>query len=158
AEATAETLAERLRDGVVRRLKRRGVVVALSGGIDSSCVAALAVRALGPERVFGLMMPERDSSGESLEYAKELAQAFGIKWEATDIAPILEAAGCYRSRDEAVRAVFPALTPGCRWKIAMHGDRVRSDALNVFYVVVQTEDGQEHRVRLTPSAYVRIVA
>ncbi len=157
AEATAQALADRLRDAT-RALKRRGLVVALSGGIDSSCVAALGVRALGADRVFGLMMPERDSSGTSIEYATELARALGISYEVCDISPILEAAGCYRRREEAARSVFPELSKDCRWKIAMHGDRLGTRALNVFHVVVQTPDGVEHRTRLTPAAYLQIVA
>lgn len=158
AEQTARALAERLRDAVARRLRRRGVVVALSGGIDSSCVAALSVRALGPDRVFGLMLPERESSDESLALAQELARTLGIRYEVREISPILEAAGCYRYRDEAVRSVFPELTPECRWKIVLPGDRLGSAALNVFSVVVRTPDGTEHRVRLTPAAYLQIVA
>ena len=71
-EAVAERLSAGLSDAVLKQLKRRGVVVAVSGGIDSACVAALAVRALGPKRVFGLLLPERDSSSESTEYARKL--------------------------------------------------------------------------------------
>jgi NAD+ synthase len=156
-DAMTGRLGERL-GAAIQQLKRRGAVVALSGGIDSSCVAALAVRALGPDRVFGLMMPERDSSGASLEHAIELARALGIRYEVCDIAPTLEASGCYRHRDDAVRSVFGGFTPDCRWKIAMHGDRLGTEALNVFYVVVRTPEGAERRVRLTPEAYLRIVA
>jgi NAD+ synthase len=157
-DAKVKQLATHLSDVVIKRLKRRGVVVALSGGIDSSCVAALAVRALGPERVFGLMMPERDSSDESLHLAKQLAEGLGIKYEVREIASTLEAVGCYRARDEAVRSVLPSFTPDCRWKIAMHGDRLGSQMLNVFYLVVRMADGHEERVRLPPSAYLQIVA
>ncbi len=157
-EATAATLSERLRDVVTRRLKRRGVVVALSGGIDSSCVAALAVRALGPDRVFGLMMPERDSSGESLTAALELAKRFGIRTETIDISRILEASGCYRLRDDAVRSVFPDLTPDCRWKLVINGSRLDTDALNVSSIVLRTGAGVQHRLRLTPGAYLQVVA
>jgi NAD+ synthase len=157
-EATAATLSERLRDRVTRRLKRRGVVVALSGGIDSSCVAALAVRALGPDRVFGLMMPERDSSSASLRGALELAKRFGIRTETVDISPILDAAGCYRLRDDAVRSIFPDLTPDCRWKLVIGGNRLYTDALNVSSIVLRTGAGVEHRLRLTPRAYLQVVA
>lgn len=157
-EATADRLSRRLRDCVTGQLRRRGVVVAVSGGIDSACVAALAVRALGPRRVFGLLLPERDSSPESTEYAQRLCDELGIATEVFDIAPTLEAAGCYDRRDAAVRSVFPEFTPDMPWKIVMHGDRLNSDALNVFYVVVRDHDGIEHRVRLTPSAYLEIVA
>jgi NAD+ synthase len=157
-EAKSKELSSALEHAVFEKLKRRGVVVAISGGIDSACVAALGVRALGPKRVFGLMLPEKDSSGESEQYAVKLAKKLGIDYEIVDIAPMLEAAGCYRARDAAVKSVFPEFTPECKWKIVMHGDRLNTDALNVYYVVVRTPDGQDHKVRLTPQAYLTIVA
>lgn len=157
-EATAERLATKLREVVTKKLRRRGIVVAISGGIDSACVAALAVRALGKDRVFGIMLPEQDSSDESLTYAKELAGVLGIRYEVKNIASTLAAVGCYEARDAAVKEVFPQFTPECKWKIVMHGDRLSSETLNFYYVVVRTPDGNDHRVRLTPSAYLQIVA
>jgi NAD+ synthase len=156
--AKATELGAALKDAIVNKLKRRGLVVAISGGIDSACVAALAVHALGPKRVHGLLLPEQDSSSESLQYGKKLCEKLGIAYDTVDIAPVLAAAGCYRARDEAVKSVFPAFTPACKWKIVMHGNRLGSEALNVFYVVVRTPDGDEHKVRLTPQAYLQIVA
>ncbi|WP_223646751.1 NAD(+) synthase [Corallococcus sp. EGB] len=156
-EAKAASLSDGLKEAVLKKLRKRGLVVAISGGIDSACVAALAVRALGPDRVFGLLLPERDSSGLSSQLGRELCEKLGIQYTLHDIAPVLEAAGCYSQRDAAVRSVFPAFQPDMKWKIVMHGDRLNTDALNVFYVVVQV-DGQEQRFRLTPQAYVQIVA
>lgn len=152
-EEKAAELAEALERSVVHKLRRRGVVVAVSGGIDSACVAALAVRALGPERVFGLLLPERDSADESTAYGKRLCERLGISYELHDIAPALEAMGCYRRRDAAVRSVFPSFTSDMPWKIVLG-----KGGLNIFYVVLRTPDGVEHRVRLTPSAYLEIVA
>jgi NAD+ synthase len=158
-EPTAERLSSALRETVEKRLKRRGMVVAISGGIDSACVAALAVRALGPRRVFGLMLPERDSSPESTRLGIELARKLDISHVVQDIAPMLTAAGCYSARDEAVRSVYSEFSSDDRWKIVMHGDRLNSDALNFFYVVVQPgRGGPELRIRLTPNAYLQIVA
>ncbi len=157
-EAVAERLSTSLSDAVLKTLKRRGVVVAISGGIDSACVAALAVRALGPRRVFGLLLPERDSSDESSTYAKALCEKLGIEYEVHDIAPMLDGAGCYERRDAAVRSVFPEFTPDMPWKIVLQGDRLDSDAINFYYVVVRTPDGEEHRIRLTSKAYLEIVA
>lgn len=157
-EAKAAELAAALEHTVLHTLKRRGVVVAISGGIDSACVAALAVRALGPRRVFGLLLPERESSDEATTYGRKLCTELGIEHETFDIAPVLEAAGCYARREAAVRSVFPDFTPDMPWKIVMHGNRLETDALNIFYVVVRTPDGEDHRVRLTPKAYTEIVA
>lgn len=152
-EKKTEELAEALERSVIHDLRRRGVVVAVSGGIDSACVAALAVRALGKERVFGLLLPERDSADESTVYGKKLCERLGIAYELHDIAPALEALGCYRRRDAAVRSVFPSFTSDMPWKIVLG-----KGGLNIFYVVLRTPDGVEHRVRLTPSAYLEIVA
>lgn len=152
-ERKAAELASALEHAVLKKLHRRGIVVAISGGIDSACVAALAVRALGPRRVFGLLLPERDSSNASTTLGRELCERLGISYELRDIAPILEATGCYERRDAAVRSVFPAFSPGMPWKIVLG-----TGGLNLFSVVVRTPDGEEHKVRLTPSAYLEIVA
>jgi NAD+ synthase len=157
-EAKAAELSEALRDAVLRKLKRRGMVVAVSGGIDSACVLALAVRALGPKRVHALLLPERDSSSESARLGRALCEKLGVEYELIDIAPILEAAGCYELRNRAVRSVYPAFTSDMPWKIVMHGDRLGSETLNLFYVLVRDPQGEEHRVRLTPRAYLDIVA
>jgi NAD+ synthase len=156
-EQKAQTLSSHLREVVLTTLKRRGIVVAVSGGIDSACVAALAVRALGPERVHALLLPERESSDESLGLGEELCRSLGIDWTTTDLAPTLAALGCYQARDAAVRSVFPSFRADMPWKIVLNGDRLNSDALNVFHLVVQGDNG-EHRVRLPPRAYLEIVA
>src|SRR5688572_25662164 len=88
-------------------LRRRGIVVGLSGGIDSSVVTCLAARAVGPERVFVLFMPERDSSSESLLLGRLLTEKFGIPSVVEELAPTLGAAGCYSRQVEAIRTVFP---------------------------------------------------
>src|SRR5690349_4792711 len=85
APAVAQDLEEFLRETVFHRLRRKGVVVGLSGGIDSSVVAALAARALGADRVLGLMMPDADSSGDSERLATIVAAQFAIRTIREDI-------------------------------------------------------------------------
>ena len=105
----------RIADGLrayLARSRRRGVVVALSGGIDSSTVAALCVAALGKDRVFGLHMPEQDSSSDTLALSRLVSDALGIDSALEEISPILQAAGCYRRRDDAIRLVYPGYGPG----------------------------------------------
>jgi NAD+ synthase len=157
-EAKANELSQALREAVLRRLRRRGLVVAVSGGIDSACVAALGVRALGAERVFALLLPERDSSPESLAYGKALCAALGIRYEVKDVAPILDAAGCYQARNAAVREVFAEFEPDMPWKIVLASDPLRSEMLHFFQLVVRTRSGEERHFRLPPQAYLQIVA
>lgn len=149
-------ITDTLRELMRRHLRRRGLVVAMSGGIDSSVCAALAVRALGADKVFGLLMPERDSSSDSTVRGKLLADHLGIAYTIEDIAPTLDAIGCYRWRDEAIRAVFPAYGEGWKNKIVIAGGT--QGQYNHFKLVVSDSQGQLHEARLGLREYLQIVA
>ena len=103
----AERIPRKMREIASSTLLRRGFVVAVSGGIDSSVCAALATLAMGKEKVFALVLPERDSSPRSKELGVQLCEHLGIPYEVKDIASTLEAIGCYQWRDDAIRSVFP---------------------------------------------------
>ena len=156
-EGELERTMQRLRECVREKLKRRGVVVALSGGIDSSVVGGLCVRALGPERVFGLMLPEKDSSPETLRLSQTIVDHLGIEAEHHDITEMLEAVGCYRYRDEAIKSVVPQYDAGYKCKIVLPS-LLTAENLRVFSVVVESPDGERTQARLPVKAYLQIVA
>jgi len=145
-----------LRESAMQRFKRRGVVVGLSGGIDSSVVAALAVRALGREKVFGLLMPEQDSSAETLPLSSLLAEHLGIDYAIEDITEALHAFGCYKRRDDAIRRVVPDLEPGCKTKIVL--PPVSEESYRLFTVVVKYPDGRVAKAQLDLQSYLGVVA
>ena len=151
-----QRISEWMVDSLANRLRRRGVVVAISGGTDSSVCVALAVRALGPERVYGLLLPERDSSSDSARRGELLARHLGIAFETHDIAPALQALGCYRQRDDAIRHVVPEYTDAWKCKIVISGGLERG--INFFKLVVQSPDGAQREVRLPLRQYLQIVA
>ncbi len=155
--ATAERIAEAVRTQVLVTLRRRGAVVGMSGGIDSSVSAALAVRALGKDKVLGLFMPERASAHESLRLGRMVAQAIGVETIVEDIAPVLEAACCYRRQSEAIRAVFPEYREGDRFKLVLPSI-LAGDRLAVSGLVVQRSDGETVTVRLGAASYLALVA
>jgi NAD+ synthase len=146
-----------IRDIALQQLNRKGVVVAISGGVDSSVVAALCVKALGSERVLGLMLPEADSSPDSLHFANLLAQSLGLRTQVEDISGILNAAGCYRRRDEAIRKIIPEYTDGYKCKIVLP-DQVNESVYPIFSVIVQSPLGQRTKARLTLDSYLGVVA
>ena len=158
-DPVAETarIAEAIRRAVTVTLRRRGTVLGLSGGIDSSVVAALCARALGPRRVLGLLMPEADSSPDSLRLGRLVADTLGIESLVEDVGPVLAATGCYRRRDAAIRAVVPEYGEGWQSKLVLP-DTVGTDRYAVFSVVVRAPDGRERRTRLTAAAYLDVVA
>ncbi|HUV63161.1 MAG TPA: NAD(+) synthase [Sedimentisphaerales bacterium] len=152
-----ETIVRVLREEVLKRFKKRGAVVALSGGIDSSVVGALCVRAFGKERVFGLLMPEKDSSAETLRLSSLVSDHLEVPTVHEDISHILDVVGCYRRRDDAIRSVVPDYGPGFKCKIVLPGV-CDDERYRIFSLVVQSPEGVQTKVRLTPSAYLGIVA
>jgi NAD+ synthase len=152
----ADRIAAWMRECLALRLHRRGFVIAISGGIDSSVCAALAVRAVGAGKVYGLLMPERDSSGFSSERGRLLAQHLGIAHEVFDIAPALQALGCYEQRDDAIRRVFPAYGEGWKNKLVIAGGL--AGGINYFKLVVSEPGGSLHEARLPVREYLQIVA
>jgi len=152
-----ERIASRIRDIVFHQLKRKGIVVAVSGGIDSSVVAFLCARAVGKERVLVLFMPETDSSPESLRLGIMVAKSLQVRSAMEDIGPILRGARCYERRDESIRSVVPEYGEGYKCKIVLP-NLVDADRYAIFSVVVQTPDGETKKVRLSAAAYLGILA
>ncbi len=159
AAAEVERIVAALRR-TVQQMRRFGGVVGISGGIDSSLVLALAVRAFGPERVTAVMMPERDSEPVSETLARELAAQLGVDPLLENITPVLEGFGCYPRRDEAIRRVFPEYDADSGWKakIVLPQDLLDGGSLNVFSVTVITPDGRELNEPLPVDAFLQIVA
>ncbi|HYR36348.1 MAG TPA: NAD(+) synthase [Burkholderiales bacterium] len=157
AAAEVERVCTALRGQVLKRLRRRGVVLGLSGGVDSSVVAALCVRAFGAGNVLGIYMPEQDSDPDSLRLGRAVADGLGVETVLEDITPILNGAGCYRRRDEYIRRLFPQYGPGWRSKVVLRKARGTA-GYNVFHLVVRSPQGAEQEARMPPEVYLGIVA
>lgn len=155
--AESERITLRIREIVFEQLKRKGAVVGVSGGIDSAVVAFLCARALGPERVRVLFMPEADSSPDSLRLGQMVADSLGVQSNLEVITPILEGARCYERRNEAVRSVCTDFGPGCKFKIVLPS-LLSESQYSIFSVVVEYPDGSSRKVRLTPQAYLGILS
>lgn len=155
-QAECDRIVERIRH-YVKATRRKGAVVALSGGIDSSVTAALCVRALGHERVFGLHMPERASAPETIELSTSVSTHLGIDSAVEQLSQVLEALGCYRRYDEAVRRVVPEYRAGWKSKLVLPSV-VDSAALRLYSIVVEDPEGNQSRHRLPISAYLGILS
>ena len=156
-DAAAETarLADAIRNAVTGTLKRRGAVLGLSGGIDSSVTAALCVAALGHKRVLGVLMPERDSDPDSLRLGRLVADHLGIETVVEDIGPSLDAAGCYARRDGFIRLAVPSYGPDWKCKIVL-GDTAAGYAIS--YLVVESPGGEQTRHRMSAEVYRGVIA
>lgn len=157
ARAEVDRIVQILREQVFGTLRRRGVVVGLSGGIDSSVVASLCARAFGKDKVLGIFMPERHSSGDSLRLGRSVAAQLGIDTILEDIGPALEAVGAYRRQIEAIQTVVPQYGDGWKCKLVL-ASVLESNGLNITRLTVQDPEGKTDTVRLSPAAYLQIVA
>ncbi|MBN1872929.1 MAG: NAD(+) synthase [Anaerolineae bacterium] len=154
----AELLVNNLRRDIRQTLHRSGAIVGISGGVDSSVVLELCARALGPAHVVGVMMPEKDSSRDSLILARKLANHLGIETVVEDMTGPLVGLGCYARRDEAIQRVFPEYDPSYKAKISLPPNVLDSDALNFFSLTIITPEGEEKTKRLNLRDYLQIVA
>jgi NAD+ synthase len=158
-EQTVSEITEKLRNDVFNVLKRKGAIVGISGGIDSSVTLALAVKALGPERVIGIIMPENDSSPESKTLALQLAERYGVQTIEENMTAALEGFGCYKRRDEAVKRVIPKFNSQTdKFKIEIKQNILNVKLPPVFYVTVYFENGTMESKMLPLKAYLQIVA
>ncbi|ABL00466.1 NAD(+) synthase [Pelobacter propionicus] len=153
----ASRISREIREMMLGQIKRRGLVVGLSGGIDSSVTAALAVKALGQDRVLGLLMPERNSSGDSLHLGKMVAGYLGIETVTEEITNILEVVGFYQKYDSAVCRVIPEYGRGWKSKIVI-SNALKQHSYASFYIVAQPKEGAVIKKRLSLEPYLEIVA
>jgi NAD+ synthase len=154
-----DTIVSRLRENVLHRLHRMGGVVGISGGIDSSVCLALATRAFGAENVLGIMLPEKDSSGDSARFAQKLADKYSVKAIIENITAALLGFGCYQRRDEAVKRIFPEYDPALyKMKIGVKSSGLYTNLPPLFSIVIIDSKGNEQSKRLPASEFKQIEA
>ena len=159
-KAESERIVATLRESVHHLMRRRGAVVGISGGVDSSVALALSVKAFGPEKVAAVMMPERDSGADTVRLARSVARHYGVDPVLEEVTPALDGFDCYRRRDEAIRRLFPAYDSraGYKAKIGLPPGLLERDGLNVFVLTVVAPGGEASSRQLPLKEYLEIVA
>jgi len=137
---------------------RSGAIVGLSGGVDSALMAALAVRALGKDRVVGLVLPEKESNPISSEYAVAHAKNLGIEFREIDITSTVDSVVSYKCRDEFIRNIIPGYSPACKYNITLPTDLLERASLNLYVLQVMLPDGTVERKRLDIQEFLTITS
>lgn len=158
-EETAMQLTSKIRDVIFNQIKRKGGVIGISGGIDSSVTMALSVLALGKENILGLLLPEKDSSDDSARLATILAKKFGVETITEDISGALEGFDCYKRRDDAIKRVFPEFDPlKHKSKIGIKQANLMSNLAPLFSLTIIDEKGESFSKLLPAKEFLQIVA
>jgi len=134
-------------------LQKKGIVIGLSGGVDSSVTAALSVKSVGSENVLGLILPEKESSPKSENLAKSLAQNLGIKTKTIDMTPILDAFDVYNIREDIVKKYFSSFNEKCVYRLTVPQNAVLTGGLRIPFLEVQDENDEIHKFRLNPEDF-----
>ncbi|GAB4267266.1 MAG: NAD(+) synthase [Candidatus Promineifilaceae bacterium] len=153
-----ERIVNKMRQDIFHTLKRKGGVLGVSGGVDSAVVLALAVQALGADRLVALLLPERESSPDSARLARQVCHQFGVTPIVEDVTAALLGFGAYQRRDEAVKALFPEYDSTYQLKITLPPDLLDKETLNIFSATIISPEGETQTKRLRPSQLRQIVA
>jgi NAD+ synthase len=154
----AQRITSRLKEDIALKLKKRGAVIGVSGGVDSSVVLALCVHALGAERVLALLLPEKESSSDNIGLVKMLFEKYKVKHITEDITGALDGFSCYRRRNEAIKRVFPEFNESYKAKIVLPEIDSDKEHLNIFNLKIISPDGEEKIKRIPIKEYLEIVA
>jgi NAD+ synthase len=155
--AEATRLEGSVKESVLGRMRKKGVVIGLSGGLDSSVCASICVNAIGKNKVLGLFMPERETKDDTNRLGSLMADHLEIDTITEDMTSLLESAGCYARRDRAIREIFEGYSEGWKCKVFLP-PITENDRLNVSQLVVQSPEGNVQKKRMTTSAYLTIIA
>jgi len=148
----------KLREDVFLKLKRRGGVVGISGGIDSSVVLALSAKAFGPEKVTGLLLPEKDSNADSKILALKLTEKFKVNSLEENITKALDGFGCYNRRDQAISRIISNFNPNLDKSKIEIKQNIGQNIPSIFSITVIKPDGTLISKLLPVKEYLQIVA
>ena len=142
----------------VRLMHRKAIVIGLSGGVDSALSAALSVEAVGKDKVLALLLPDKESSPESAEFATKQAKRLGIEALTVDITPVLMAFGTYEKRDAVAKSIYPEFGEEHKLKITLPSDILNKDGYNFFTLTTVDPQGNTKTTRLNNDQAQGIIA
>jgi NAD+ synthase len=153
---------QKLSDFVVEQVnivfRRKGVIVGLSGGIDSACMAAIAVHAIGKEKVVGLILPEKESNPISSQFAEKHARALGIEHREIDISATVDSVVRYGWRDEYIKNLVPEYQSGYKYNITLPTDLLERDSFSFYVLQVALPNGDLKKKRLSMEEFRTITS
>lgn len=152
-------IVEAIKYSVQTIFKKKGAVIGVSGGVDSSVVLALTARALGNDKVLAVMLPEIESTLDNIDFVGKLLKQVNVDCVTEDLTEALTGLGCYKRRNSAVKELFPEYDGTTyKMKLILPDDILEANNLNIFYLEIISPDGVAKRKRLPLKQYLEIVA
>ena len=142
-----------MKETVTNQFKKDGIVIGVSGGVDSALIATLAVEALGASHVYGLILPEKESNPSTdrelaLHYCKKLKIPFGE----VPITPMVEAFGIYAQKELLLENFFPQYDPAVHTtNLFLPPGYFRKPACIAFYQALHEERVDRSKTPVRPA-------
>ena len=137
--------------------KKKGVVLGVSGGIDSAVALTLCVQELGRENVYGLLLPEKESAPSSKTLGAEICESMGVSYEEVPISPILESLNIYEKKDRIIKRTCPEYDPEIHKTSLVLPDFLNQGLLNVPYIRLIKDGETVAKCRLKASDYLELI-
>lgn len=155
-ETTVNSITDFIKNEVFEKFQKSGAVLGLSGGIDSAVTCGLCVKSLNPEKILGLIMPERESDPQSQETAENVGKEFNIETKVVDITSILESFGVYEKKENIVREKFPDFDSECKYRVVVPPKLESS--VGIPYLEILDGKGITHQTKISSSEFLNLTA
>jgi len=144
-----------LHDEIFEKFHKRGAIIGLSGGIDSAVTMELCAKALGPEKILGLTMFEKESNEHSKSLISRISKNYDVKIENIDITTILDSYGVYSNREEIVKNIFPNFNSDCKYRVVVPPN---FNSIGMPYLEVLDDENKQHKLKITSSDFLSLTA
>ncbi|NPE28436.1 NAD(+) synthase [Methanococcoides sp. SA1] len=155
-EKIAETIRTFIKDQVVG-FKKKGLVIGVSGGIDSAVALTIAVQELGKDNVYGLLLPEKESAPSSTSLGAEICESLEVSYEEVPISPILESLDIYDKKEQIIKRTCPEYDPRIHKTSLVLPDFLNQGLLNVPYIQLIKDGEAIAKYRLKASDYLELI-
>ena len=154
-EKSVDDVSTFLHDEIFKKFNKHGAIIGLSGGIDSTVSMELCAKALGPEKILGLTMFEKESNKNNKSLINKISKNYDIEIKDIDITTILESYGVYSNREKIVKNNFPDFNSDCKYRVVVPPN---FNSIGMPYLEVLDDENKQHKLKITSSDFLSLTA
>ena len=155
-ENTISEITNFIKNEIFEIYQKKGVVIGLSGGIDSAITAALCTKSIGSEKILGLILPEKESDENSKNLALQIAEKYNIDTKTIDITNILESFGVYENKEKIVKEKFPNYNEKCKYRVVVPPKSENN--IGMPFLEVLDDENILHKLKISSFDFLNLTA